>query len=141
MRDKVTDKINDCLDVYVEDTTDDEKDLVVYDSDIKNESREDDIKDDYDKRRDVLYDLIDKGNKALESSLSVATGSMHPRAFEVTGQLIKTMADVAKDLTELQQSMDKLEGVDKEKKTQNVTQNAIFVGSTSELLKTLKENK
>ena len=137
MTDKVTEKINDCLDVYVEEADEITHEIATL---SKNEIREDDIKDDYDKRREVLYDLIEKGNKALDSSLQVASGSMHPRAFEVTGQLIKTMADVAKDLTDLQQSMDKLEGVEKEKKQGNVTQNAIFVGSTTELLKALKDN-
>ena len=137
MTDKVTEKINDCLDVYVEEADEITHEIATL---SKNEIREDDIKDDYDKRREVLYDLIEKGNKALDSSLQVASGSMHPRAFEVTGQLIKTVADVAKDLTDLQQSMDKLEGLDKEKKSSShVTQNAIFVGSTTELLKALKE--
>lgn len=136
MVDKVREKINQVLDVS-DDIEASSGSLVTVNH---GENREDDIQDDYAKRREVLYDLIEKGNQALASSLHVANGSQHPRAFEVTGQLIKTVADVAKDLTELQQSMDKLEGMDKEKKSSgNVTQNAIFVGSTSELLKALKD--
>lgn len=109
------------------------KSLTLEDNDS---NRGEQVQNDYKKRREVLYDLINKGNEALESSLKVAKGSQHPRNFEVTGQLIKTMADVAKDLTDLQQSMDKLEG---ESTPNNVTNNnAIFVGSTADLMKALK---
>ncbi len=144
MTDKVKSQLDKVFKIPVDDTEESteivveevEKQLITH-----NESRDVDVSDDYKKRREVLYDLIEKGTEALETSLKVAKGTQHPRNFEVTGQLIKTMADVSKDLTDLQQSMDKLEGVEKEgggNAGGNVTNNAIFVGSTDELMRALQ---
>lgn len=139
MAEKVIEQINDALSVFVEeepDVTTVENELLVMDKD----ERTVDIKNDYDKRREVIYSLLEKGSKALDSSLALATGSMHPRAFEVTGQLLKVVADVAKDLTDLQKDMNKIEGIDNSGGVQKVVNNAIFIGSTTELLKTLRDN-
>ena len=131
MTDKVTEKINDCLDVYVEEADEITHEIATL---SKNEIREDDIKDDYDKRREVLYDLIEKGNKALDSSLQVASGSMHPRAFEVVSQLSKTLVDANKDLLDIQKKVKDLKKTEEKEAPKNVT-NALFVGSTAELQK------
>ena len=69
--------------------------------DISKE-RDREIQDDYEFRRETLYQLIGKGQDALENLLHVAKESDHPRAYEVTGQLMKTTADLVKDLTTLQ---------------------------------------
>lgn len=134
MVEKVIGQINDALSVYEEDEEDNQN-LVVIEHD---QERVVDIKSDYDKRREIIYSLLEKSQEALDSSLRVASGSMHPRAFEVTGQLIKAVADVAKDLTDLQKDMNKIEGTDS-KGAEKVVNNAIFVGSTSELLKVMSE--
>ena len=93
---------------------------------------------DYEYTRGQLYALIEKGQEAVDGILEVATSSDHPRAYEVAGQLIKNVADVADKLMDLQK---KVKEVDEDKKqtTNNVTNNALFVGSTSELSKMLKQ--
>jgi hypothetical protein len=79
--------------------------------------------------------LISKGNEAVDGILHIAKNSDHPRAYEVVGQLIKTVSDVAKDLLEVQKRKKELEKIDAPKIQ---TQNNLFVGSTSELLKAMK---
>ena len=93
---------------------------------------------DYEYTRGQLYSLIEKGQEAVDGILDVASSSDHPRAYEVAGQLIKNVADVADKLMDLQK---KVKEVDEDKKqtTNNVTNNALFVGSTSELSKMLKQ--
>lgn len=94
------------------------------------------IDNDADRARDTLHALIDKGNEAIDGILNVAKSTDHPRAYEVAGQLIKTMSDVAKDLLELQKKKKDLEKADKPKIQ---TQNNLFVGSTHELLRAMKQ--
>lgn len=94
----------------------------------------DKIEADYDATRDNLNELLLKGKEALETALSVAKQSEHPRAFEVVGNLIKQLADVNQQLMDIHQQKRKLE--EPSKSSKNVTtNNAIFVGSTSELSK------
>ena len=96
-----------------------------------------DVQDDYKYARNNLYDVIDKGNEALDYLLELAKASEHPRAFEVVGQITKTLVDANNNLLDLQK---KIKDLSKdEDKPQNVT-NSLFVGSTDELLKLL-ENK
>lgn len=91
---------------------------------------------DYEYTRENLYALIEKGQEALDNILEIAQQAQHPRAFEVAGQLIKNVSDVADKLIDLQQ---KMKDLDKDVKggPTNVT-NALFVGSTAELQKLLK---
>ena len=98
----------------------------------------DDIKKDYDYTRGNLYSIIEKGQEAINGILELAQESEMPRAYEVAGQLIKNVADATDKLMDLQK---KLKDVEEEKQSRgpsNVT-NALFVGSTAELAKLLKE--
>ena len=97
-----------------------------------------DIKKDYDYSRGQLYDVIEKGQEALSGILDVANNTDHPRAYEVAGQLVKSVSDATEKLMALQQKMQDLEEGPKSK--QKVTNNnALFVGSTAELSKLIKQ--
>jgi hypothetical protein len=99
---------------------------------------EKDIKKDYDYSRGQLYDVIEKGQEALAGILDVANNTDHPRAYEVAGQLVKSVSDATEKLIALQQKMQDLE--EGPKKKQSVTNNnALFVGSTAELQKLIKQ--
>ena len=100
--------------------------------------KKDDVEKDYKYTRGQLYSLIEKGQEAINGIMEVAGESASPRAYEVAGQLIKSVADSTDKLMDLQK---KMKDIDEEKsKTQsNVTNNALFVGSTSELSKLLKQ--
>ena len=97
-----------------------------------------DIKKDYEYTRANLYSLIEKGKEAIDGIMELAAESDQPRAYEVAGQLIKSVGDVTDKLIDLQK---KLKDIEEEtvKTTNNVTNNAVFVGSTSELSKLLKK--
>lgn len=97
-----------------------------------------DIKKDYEYTRANLYSLIEKGQEAIDGIMELAAESDQPRAYEVAGQLIKSVGDVTDKLIDLQK---KLKDIEEEtvKTTNNVTNNAVFVGSTSELSKLLKQ--
>lgn len=99
-----------------------------------------DIKDDYEYSRAQLYTLISKGQEAVQGALDLAQQSDHPRAYEVAGQLIKSVGDVTDKLIDLQKKVNEIENPKKGNQPQNVT-NALFVGSTSELAKLLKQQK
>ena len=86
--------------------------------------------------RETLRTLIDKGNEAIDGILNIAKNSDHPRAYEVAGQLIKTVSDTAKDLLEVQK---RKKDLDKDDKPKIQTQNNLFVGSTHDLLKAMKQ--
>jgi len=92
------------------------------------------IDNDFATARKNLHQIIHKGNDALEEALLVAKTSEHPRAFEVVGQLIKTLVDANKDLLDIQKKVKDLKKTDEPKTPQSVqAQNAIFVGSAAEL--------
>ena len=99
---------------------------------------EDDIDDDYKYQRDNFYNLVEKGSVAIDGILELAKESEHPRTYEVAGQLIKNVAEVTEKLGDLQEKMRKLKEVPNSA-PKNVT-NALFVGSTKELQKMLKDN-
>ena len=99
----------------------------------------DDVDADYKYQRDNFYNLIEKGKNAIEGILNVAKESDHPRGYEVAGNLIKQVAEVTEKLGDLQEKMKKLKEVPNSA-PKNVT-NALFVGSTAELQKMLKEKK
>ena len=94
---------------------------------------------DFETGRKNLYQLIDKGNEAIDGILGLAKEGEHPRAYEVAGQLIKTVSEVSQNLLDLQEKGKKIKDVP-EKGPKNVT-NALFVGSTTELTKLLKNKK
>ncbi len=97
-----------------------------------------DVQKDYDFVRGELYNVIEKGQEALTGALDVANNTDHPRAYEVTGQLVKSVSDAAEKLIDLQKKMQDIEEGPKSK--QKVTNNnALFVGSTAELSKLIKQ--
>ena len=99
--------------------------------------KKDDVEKDYKYTRGQLYSLIEKGQEAINGIMEVAGESASPRAYEVAGQLIKSVADTTDKLMDLQK---KVKDVNEDApKTNNVTNNALFVGSTSELSKMLKK--
>ena len=95
------------------------------------------VERDYEYQRQQFYNLVERGTDAVEGILELAKESEHPRAYEVAGNLIKQVADVTEKLGELQEKMKKLKEVP-EHGPKNVT-NALFVGSTAELQKMLKD--
>lgn len=97
------------------------------------------IEDDYNVARDNLRVLLQQGQLALTDALEVAKQSEHPRAFEVVGNLMKQLADVNQQLLDLHQQKQKLDAPGKAESSKQVTNNnAIFVGSTAELNKLIK---
>ena len=98
----------------------------------------DDIKKDYDYTRGNLYSIIEKGQEAINGILELAQESEMPRAYEVAGQLIKNVADATDKLMDLQK---KLKDVEEENQTKgpSTVNNALFVGSTADLAKMLKD--
>jgi len=102
----------------------------------KRSSEQDDPTKDYEYSRAQLYDLVEKGQEAVNGILDVCQDSQHPRAYEVAGQLIKHVADTTDKLVDLQRKMKEL---DEDKSPKSVTNNAMFVGSTSDLQKMLKD--
>jgi hypothetical protein len=104
------------------------------------QTQEGKVESDYDKTRANLLDLLQKGQDALNHALAVAKSSEHPRAFEVVGNLMKQVADINTQLMDIHQQKQKLD--EPKGGAKNVTNNAIFVGSTSELNKLIdKMNK
>ena len=133
---KIDDKLNEVLGIAEEPNEleviqKETKDLVV------PEDKHQDIH--YETGRKNLYNLIDKGNEAIDGILNLAKEGEHPRAYEVAGQLIKTVSEVSQFLLDLQEKLKKVKEVP-DKGPKNVT-NALFVGSTTELQKMLKEKK
>ena len=127
------DAINDSLDIEVVDEEDSpitKKESKAIEKDKKDSTR------DYEYTRGNLYSLIEKGQEALDSIMEVAQEGQQPRAFEVVSQLIKNVADTTDKLIDLQQKMKNLEAEDP--KGPSTVNNALFVGSTAELQKLLK---
>ena len=134
----IDDKLNEVLNITPEvieaseiSTVEETKELIV--------PIDKDAEIDFDTGRENLYKMLDKGNDAIDGILALAKEGEHPRAYEVAGQLIKTVADVSKDLMAMQEKLKKLKEVPNTG-PKSVT-NALFVGSTTELTKLLKEKK
>jgi len=104
---------------------------------IKKATSSKDVESDYEYTRGQLYNLIEKGQEAINGILDVAQNSDHPRAYEVAGNLIKNVADISDKLMDLQKKVKEV-SEEKQRGPTNVT-NAMFVGSTSELQKMLKQ--
>ena len=98
-----------------------------------------DVDNDYAHSRDNYYNLIDKGNEAIEGILDIAKEGQHPRAYEVAGQLIGQVAQTVDKLQDLQKKLKDLKEVPNKTNTQ--IKNALFVGSTNELQKMLNRKK
>ena len=96
-----------------------------------------DAERDYEYQRQNFYNLVERGTEAVDGILELAKESDHPRAYEVAGNLIKQVADVTEKLGDLQKKMKELKEVPNNA-PKNVT-NALFVGSTAELQKLMKE--
>ena len=127
------DAINDSLDIEVVDEEDSpitKQESKAIEKDKKDSTR------DYEYTRGNLYSLIEKGQEALDSIMEVAQEGQQPRAFEVVSQLIKNVADTTDKLIDLQQKIKNLEAEDP--KGPSTVNNALFVGSTAELQKLLK---
>jgi len=101
-------------------------------------SQVDDIKKDYDYTRGNLYSIIEKGQEAINGILELAQESDQPRAYEVAGQLIKSVSDATDKLMDLQKKLKDVEE-DKQIRGPSTVNNALFVGSTAELAKMLKD--
>ena len=131
----IDDKLNEVLNIVPEmtemATVEENTELVI--------PQDKDPDSDFEIGRENLYKLLDKGNDAIDGILALAKEGEHPRAYEVAGQLIKTVADVSKDLLELQEKLKKIKDVPNTG-PKSVT-NALFVGSTTELQKFLKDKK
>ena len=96
-----------------------------------------DVDNDYEHSRDNYYNLIDKGNQAIDGILDIAKEGQHPRAYEVAGQLIGQVAQTVDKLQDLQKKLKDLKELPKSANT-NI-KNALFVGSTNELQKMLRK--
>ena len=99
-----------------------------------------DTRKDYEYTRGNLYSLIEKGQEAVNGILELAQETEQARAYEVAGQLIKSVADATDKLLDLQKKLKDVEEESSSKGPTNVT-NALFVGSTADLAKLLKQNK
>jgi len=100
---------------------------------------QDNIVDDYEYARGNMIAVIEKGQEALSGILDVATMSQHPRSYEVVATLVKAVADANKDLLELSKKRKDLEKVDNG--GPQTVNNNLYLGSTADLLKLLKDNK
>ena len=131
---KVNDKLNEILDIANDVSTEQVKETLPA---TVPDDKAPEI--DYETGRKNLYNLLDKGNEAIDGILEFAKEGEHPRAYEVAGQLIKTVSEVSQNLLDLQDKLKKVKEIP-EKGPKNVT-NALFVGSRTELQKMLKEKK
>ena len=130
--------------------TDDQlNELLNIDTEIKSEStqvikrvktdRSANVETDYKYARDNLYNLVERGQDAIDGILELSRETEHPRAYEVAGQLIKTVGDTAEKLLDIQKKIKELEKEDEQQKI-GTQHNHLYVGSTSELQKFLKKN-
>ena len=129
---KVEDKLNEILDITPKIEV--EKVTPV----IPRPKEDQDITNDYKYSRENLYSLVERGQDAIDGILTLAKETEHPRTYEVAGQLIKNVGEVTEKLLQLQEKMKKLG--EETKKGPNKVENNLFVGSTAELQKLLKNN-
>jgi len=106
---------------------------------VSTRSNEEDVDTDYQYARQNLYNVIERGSDALNNLVEIANQSESPRAYEIVGQLVKTLSDANKDLLEVQNKVKKLKE-DTNTGPKNVT-NALFIGNTAELQKLIKDRK
>ena len=126
------DEIEDSLGIAKSD-----KKVEIMKSEVVPERSKDDVTKDYEYTRGNLYSIIEKGQEAINGILELAQESDQPRAYEVAGQLIKSVSDATDELMDLQKKLKDVNAEEKEKGPSTVN-NALFVGSTAELAKMLK---
>lgn len=124
----------------LEKSLDIETSMVPISKDVVDITCNDDVNDqqkDYEYSRAQLYRLVEKGHEAVDGILEIAQESGHPRAFEVASQLIKSVGDVTDKIIDLQKKMRDLDSPTKKGPT--TVNNSLFVGSTAELSKLIKQ--
>ena len=102
-----------------------------------NHSKQEEQNSDYKYSREVFYGLVERGQDAIEGILDIARESEHPRVYEVAGQLIKTVGETTEKLIDLQA---KVKELDTDNTMPNKVQNNLFVGSSTELQRLLKNH-
>ena len=132
---KKFDKLDDAFNVATEVVT--ESLPVKVEREKPDRLTKDDIEKDYEYTRGNLYSIIEKGQEAINGILELAQESEMPRAYEVAGQLIKSVSDATDKLMDLQKKLKDVEEEKVAKGPSNVT-NALFVGSTADLAKLIK---
>ena len=125
------------IDTKLDAILDIESDIKEKTSIVKLPDRHENVETDYRYARENLYNLVERGQDAIDGILELSKETEHPRAYEVAGQLIKTVGETAEKLIDLQGKLKKLEGEEQKVGTQH---NHLYVGSTSELQKFLKKN-
>lgn len=118
----------------------DEK-LVANKKELEKKPKKNDTTKDYEYARGNFYSIVEKGQEALNGVLELAQETESARAYEVAGQLIKSVSDAADKLIDLQKKMKDIESESVTNNTTNVTNNAVFLGTTAELSKLLKQQK
>jgi hypothetical protein len=136
---KLEDKVNEILGIEPENKPTLESIVKVENPPVPRieDTNKSDVDNDYKYSRDNYYDLIQKGQEAIEGILEIAKEGQHPRAYEVAGQLITNVAQTVDKLQDLQKKLKDLKNLPKTA-NQNI-KNALFVGSTAELQKMLKK--
>jgi hypothetical protein len=129
MKNNVTDNLNQLFEIESELVEDEKPEIVI------PKDQGDDVQTDYQFARDNIHSVIGKGSEALDYLLEIAKQSDHPRAFEVVGQLTKTLVDANKDLLDIQK---KVKDLTQDQINPETVNNNLFVGSTSDVLKMLK---
>ena len=126
------------IDSKLDDILDIESDIKEKTAVVKLPDRTENVETDYRYARENLYNLVERGQDAIDGILELSKETEHPRAYEVAGQLIKTVGETAEKLIDLQSKLKKLEGEEQKVGTQH---NHLYVGSTSELQKFLKKKE
>jgi hypothetical protein len=138
---KKYDKLNEVFNVsgeIVSSEVEEPCDKINNENDSKIENLITDIRKDYNYVRGNMYSIVEKGQEALNSALELAQETDSPRAYEVVGQLIKNISDSAEKIIELQKKLKDIEDDGSSKKGPTNVTNALFVGSTTELSKMLR---
>ena len=131
---KVDQKLDELLDIQGE-IIEVEKNLPILSK--SKHSKQEEQNSDYKYSREVFYGLVERGQDAIEGILDIARESEHPRVYEVAGQLIKTVGETTEKLIDLQA---KVKELDKDDSMPDKVQNNLFVGSSTELQRLLKQN-
>ena len=134
MTSKVDEKLDELLDIQGE-IVEVEKNLPILSKSMH--SKQEEQNSDYKYSREVFYGLVERGQDAIEGILDIARESEHPRVYEVAGQLIKTVGETTEKLIDLQA---KVKELDKDDSIPDKVQNNLFVGSSTELRRLLKQN-
>ena len=134
MTSKVDEKLDELLDIQGE-IVEVEKNLPILSKSMH--SKQEEQNSDYKYSREVFYGLVERGQDAIEGILDIARESEHPRVYEVAGQLIKTVGETPEKLIDLQA---KVKELDKDDSIPDKGQNNLFVGSSTELQRLLKQN-